>query len=140
MVNEIIKGISMALNAAFGDEYEVYANDVEQGLSPGSFFINTLQMSLSPLLGGRTLKTNSFDIHYFPKTIDIHMECYATAETMVDALRMITLPNEDQLLGTGMRYEVQDDALHFFVSYNHTRRITTDETAMDTLDMNTGTI
>ena len=32
MLNEIIKGISMALNAAFGDGYEIYQNDVEQGL------------------------------------------------------------------------------------------------------------
>ncbi|MFQ9772239.1 MAG: hypothetical protein ACLRX4_12285 [Oscillospiraceae bacterium] len=29
MLNEIIKGISMALNAAFGDGYKVYQNDVE---------------------------------------------------------------------------------------------------------------
>lgn len=26
MLNEIIKGISMALNAAFGDGYEIYQN------------------------------------------------------------------------------------------------------------------
>ena len=29
MLNEIIKGISMALNAAFGDGYEIYQYDVE---------------------------------------------------------------------------------------------------------------
>lgn len=39
MLNEVIKGISMALNTAFGDEYEIRQNDVEQGLVNGSFFI-----------------------------------------------------------------------------------------------------
>ena len=38
MLNEIIKGISMALNAAFGDGYEIYQNDVEQGLKEPCFF------------------------------------------------------------------------------------------------------
>ena len=33
MLNEVIKGISMALNTAFGDEYEILQNDVEQGLA-----------------------------------------------------------------------------------------------------------
>ena len=37
MLNEIIKGISMALNAAFGDGYEIYQNDVEQGLKEPCF-------------------------------------------------------------------------------------------------------
>lgn len=37
MLNEIIKGISMALNAAFGDEYEIFQNDVEQGLEEPCF-------------------------------------------------------------------------------------------------------
>ena len=39
MLNEIIKGISMALNAAFGDGYEIYQNDVEQGLKEPCFLI-----------------------------------------------------------------------------------------------------
>ena len=43
MLNEIIKGISMALNAAFGDGYEIYQNDVEQGLKEPCFLIAVLQ-------------------------------------------------------------------------------------------------
>lgn len=140
MVNEIIKGISIALNAAFGDEYEIYADDVKQGLNDGSFFINSLEFEVSPLLGGRALRINPFDILYFPKTENVHMECYSVAESMLDPLRLITLPNGDRLLGTGMRYELQDDVLHFFVNYNHTRRVTTEESAMESLDLETGTV
>ena len=43
MLNEIIKGISMALNAAFGDGYEIFQNDVEQGLKEPCFFIASVE-------------------------------------------------------------------------------------------------
>ena len=67
MLNEIIKGISMALNTAFGDGYEIYQNDVEQDLKEGCFFIQVLKPELSPLLGRRSMKRNPFDVLYFPK-------------------------------------------------------------------------
>ena len=67
MLNEVIKGISMALNTAFGDEYEIRQNDVEQGLVNGSFFIQVLKPELTPLLGRRSMKRNHFDVMYFPK-------------------------------------------------------------------------
>ena len=140
MVNEIVKGISLALNGAFGDEHEIYADDVSQGLSDGSFFINSLQTAISPLLGQRDLRTNSFDVLYFPETAQIHTECRDAAETMADALRLITLPGGDKLLGRDMRWELQDDVLHFFVNYNHTRRAASEADAMRTLDIETGTV
>ena len=139
MLNEIIKGISVALNTAFGDAHEIYENDVEQGLEPGSFFVNVLQPDLAPLLGGRGLKTNPFVIQYFPATGKIRSECYTVADTMLDCLQVITLPNGDILHGTRMRYEVQDDVLQFYVNYNHTRLTTPDETMMETLELETGT-
>lgn len=139
MLNEIIKGISMALNTAFGDKHRIYDNDVNQGFETGSFFIAVLQPALAPLLGGRGLKTNPFDIHYFPETTKAHTECYSVAETMMDALRFITLPNGDQLHATNIHYELQDDVLHFFVNFNHTRLVKEDAEAMETLTMDTGT-
>ena len=48
MLNEIIKGISMALNTAFGDGYEIYQNDVEQDLKEGCFFKQVLKPEHSP--------------------------------------------------------------------------------------------
>lgn len=38
MLNEIIKGISMALNAAFGDGYEIYQNECGTGFERTLFF------------------------------------------------------------------------------------------------------
>ena len=52
MLTEIVKGISMALNAAFGDGYEIFQNDVEQGLEEPCFLIAVLQPEITPCLGG----------------------------------------------------------------------------------------
>ena len=51
MLNEIVQGIARRLNAAFGDDYEIYQNKVEQGLQEPCFFIAVLQPEAKPLLG-----------------------------------------------------------------------------------------
>lgn len=43
MLNEIVKGIAVQLNAVFGDGFEIYQNNVEQGLKEPCFFIAVLQ-------------------------------------------------------------------------------------------------
>ena len=81
MLNEIIKGISMALNTAFGDGYEIYQNDVEQDLKEGCFFIQVLKPELSPLLGRRSMKRNPIP-RPRPKTGSSCGSCTALKSTM----------------------------------------------------------
>ena len=109
MLNEIIKGISMALNAAFGDGYEIYQNDVEQGLKEPCFLIAVLQPEITPMLGRRFIKRNPFDIQYFPTNPRNNAEMFTVAETMMEALDFITLPSGDLLHGTSVNYEIVDN-------------------------------
>lgn len=118
MMNEIIKGIARALNTEFGSKYDIYQNDVRQGLHEPCFFIAVLKPDVSPLLSGRYIRDNPFDIHYFPKRMDSHTEMYSVAERLIQCLEFITLPNGDIFRGTKMNYEVIDDVLHFFVNFN----------------------
>ena len=104
MLNEIIKGISMALNAAFGDEYKIYQNDVEQGLTEPCFFIAVLKPEITPMLGRRFIQRNPFDIQYFPTFPGNNAEMITAAGTMVEALNFITLPGGDLLHGTSVNY------------------------------------
>ena len=39
MINDIIIGISNAIYAEFGSDYEIYVDDVKQGLNEPCFFI-----------------------------------------------------------------------------------------------------
>lgn len=140
MLNEIIKGISIALNAAFGGGYEIYQNDAEQGLQEPCFFIQVLKPELSPLLGRRSMKRNPFDVMYFPTAPGNNAEMFTVAETLLECLALISLPNGDLLHGTGMNYEVADGVLYFMVNFNLPLIRPCDETYMETLKTDVGTV
>lgn len=140
MVNELIKGVSIKLNATFGDGYEIYVKDVKQGLKEPCFFIAVLQPERRPMLGLRSFQTNPFDIHYFPEDETDNGEMIGVAEQMMDALEMITLLNGDLIRGTNRKYEIVDGVLHFFVNFNMHLIKPVDATPMETLDVETGTV
>lgn len=137
MLNEIIQGVSMKLNAVFGDGYEIYQNDVEQGLKEPCFFIDVLKPERSPLLKDRYRSRNPLDIHYFPTSGGNNGEMITVAEGLMECLEFITLPNGDLLHGTSMSYEVVDNVLHFFISYNLTLHRPSDPIPMEILAVET---
>ena len=140
MLNEIIKGVSMKLNATFGNRYRAYENDVKQGLKPPCFFIGVLKPELSPLVGRRYLSTNPLDIRFIPPDGGRNTEMFSVAAELLEALEYITLSDGDMLRGTGMSYEVVDGVLHFFVSYNLTLIKPVEKIPMETLDVEMGTV
>lgn len=119
MINKIVDGISNALNQEFGDEYEIYQNNVLQGVKEPCFFIAVLEPSKEQLLQNRFLQRNPFDVHYFPKRWDDNREMQEAAERMLDCLEWI-IP-EEPIHGTEIRWQIEDGVLHFFVSYNVVR-------------------
>ncbi len=118
MLNEIIKGIARRLNAALGDGYEIYQNQVKQGLQEPCFFIGVLQPEQRPLLGLRARRVNPLVVQYFPRAEGDNAELLAMAERLLLELAFIQLPAGDWLRGTQMRYEIVDGVLQFFVNYN----------------------
>lgn len=140
MLNEIIKGVSMKLNTSFGDGYKIYQSDVKQGLKEPCFFIAVLQPELSPLLGTRRMNRNPLDVQYIPSGPGENAEMFSVAGKLVEVLEFITLPGGDLLHGTKMNYEVVDGVLHFFVNYNLPMIRPRDETYMETLETDVGTV
>lgn len=67
-------------------------------------------------------------------------EMFTVAETMIEALNFITLPGGDLLHGTSVNYEVVDNVLHFFVNFNLPMIRPADETMMETLETEVGTV
>lgn len=130
----------MALNTAFGDGYEIFQNNIEQGLKEPCFFISILKPEIIPMLGRRFIQRNQFDIQYFPTSPGNNAEMITAAETMIGALDFITLPGGDLLHGTSVNYEVVDNVLHFFVNYNLPVLKSTEQTYMETLETEVGTI
>lgn len=134
MIKKIIDGICLAISSNFGDEREIYTEEVEQGLEDGSFAIVCLNPTNSRFLGERYFRTNQFCIHYFPETDEPKSECLEILEELFDVLELIDVDG-DLVRGTNMTSEMDGDVLHFFVNYDFfTIHKTDDETYMEYLD------
>ena len=130
----------MALNAAFGDGYKIYTNDVKQGLKEPCFFVAVLEPTRKQMIGRRYRYDNPFCITYFPRHAGNNTEMLGVAEKLTEALELITVLDGDTVRGTGIRFEIVDGNLQFFVNYNHFMIKPTDPTFMGDLDVTVGTM
>ena len=137
MINEIIDGISLAINADFGDPYDIYTESIKQGLNVPCFSILCLNPTLEQVLGKRYFRTNQFCIHYFPSSKEVRSECNSVAERLFGALEYITVGG-DTIRGTEMHCELVDDVLSFFVNYDmYVYKDVVTEEPMETFEYNT---
>lgn len=118
MINSIIESIGVSLNAEFGDEYIIYTESIEQGLSEPCFFLFCINPTSQIFLKNRYFRENQFCIQYFPADKDrAKEECNAVAERLFLCLEYITVTG-DLVRGTKMKYEIIDGVLNFFVNYD----------------------
>jgi len=71
---------------------------------------------------------------------DLDLRVKRTPLPEEEALDFITLPSGDLLHGTSVNYEIVDNVLHFFVNYNLPMIRPAEETYMETLETEVGTI
>ena len=116
MEKEIIKGVSLSLRSAFGDGYEIYQNDVEQGLQEPCFFIGIVSLSRSFLPNGGVVDTVPLEVRYFPQDPADTPAMWEVARRVMDLLEMIPF-GEGKLRGQGLRAEIVDGVLHGFATY-----------------------
>lgn len=116
MMNDIIVGISTALYKEFGDEYEIYQEEIRQGLKEPCFFIQCIEATVKPFRGERYFCSNVFCIQYFP-TGNTNMECNSVFERMAYCLEYIDASG-DKMRGTKIRRELVDGVLNFFINYD----------------------
>lgn len=119
MINSIIEAVSASLNEEFGDGYEIYMEEIKQGLEEPWFFVQCLNSTNELFLGKRYFRRNQFCIQYFPESAEKQRECNGVAERLWQCLEYITMYGETKpIRGTKMRYEVVDGVLNFFVNYD----------------------
>jgi hypothetical protein len=117
MFNETMIGISQKLNQVFGDDYKIHLDEIEQGLKEPCFLIVNLKGGQEQEIGTLYTRDQSFDIHYFPQGKKITREVNDVADTLKMELEYITV-DDNPVRGTGMKHEVVDGVLHFFVNYD----------------------
>lgn len=114
MIVTILEGVAKRLKEDF-PEMRVYVNEVEQGLNPPCFLLAVLEPGRTQMVGEWWRQEQLFDVQYFPETADSR-ELYAIGSALFDTLETIALP-DGGLRGTGLRFEITDGVLHFFVKY-----------------------
>lgn len=132
MINDIVIGIAQALNGAFGDDYEIYSQEVEQGLKEPCFLILLVDSSNERIIGSRFKRKQPFNILYFSKDDETTNDMYSVGERMNDALEFISF-RDGKLMGTEMSFKVIDGVLNFLVDYNFTTIKQIDEEYMKEL-------
>lgn len=136
MINAVIRSISQAISAEFGDRYENYMEEIRQDLKEPCFFIQCPKPVSELFVGKRYVRKNQFCIQYFPESEQKHQECNGVAERMLHCLEYIRV-DDRMLRGTKMKYKVTDDILHFFVDYDFFVRRVEEEIPMDGMESET---
>lgn len=117
-IQNIIDGICEALNGAFGSDYELHTEAVEQGLKEPCFLIRCISPTKVIHLGRRYLRTNQFAIQFFPKsTLEPLQECQTVLETMFDCLESVKVSGRI-VHGSDVTSTFTDGVLTFTVNYN----------------------
>lgn len=135
MVNEMLNGISTQLYDVFGADYKYYVENVEQALKKPCFTIDSLmplQRSRNRVLYDRTIPVV---VHYFSnEKQSTKQDCYDKAELIVEALEYVPFHNA-LIRGEDISYQIVDDVLQVFVTYKFiTKKLTSNEDDMETLD------
>lgn len=112
-VNDVRDGVIRTLDTAFSD-IPIQGENISQGLQEPYFYVKLLSMGQAREVNRRYLRAHLFDIHYFAGT---NRERHAMAEQLYDILRRINV-GTGSAGGRGLRHEIVDDILHFFVSYD----------------------
>lgn len=118
MVNEIISGISTKLHETFGNDYKIYAEDIEQFLHEPCFFVTLITATRQQLGLSRYNQQNSFDICYFPNEDETNAQLNTIGEKLFETLEYIKLANGDVLHAVNTNFRIADKVLHFLVNYN----------------------
>ena len=134
MINKIIDGISIALNAEFGDAYKIYTENVEQGLKEPCFSIVCVSPNNRPFMGKKYSSQNKFCVHFFPSSDEKVAECMDVLDRLYDCLEIIKVDGEETL-GTKMTGEMDSGVLSFLVNYDMFMVKVEDQSQMESLNI-----
>lgn len=114
-INSIRDGVISTLSRHFPDA-DVYGERIAEDLKPPAFFVKLLDADQTQELGIRYLRSHMFDIHYFAPEKS-NEEYHDMAELLYDIMDLIEIDGA-MYHGTGMKHQIIDEVLHFFVDYN----------------------
>lgn len=89
MINEVRKGITDAIYAAFGDNYDIHTEASMQDMTEPAFFVRCISPSLPTQITGRRKATLLFVIQYFAESAEPKQEMNDVFEKLNKCLGLI---------------------------------------------------
>lgn len=89
MINEVRKGITDAIYAAFGDDYDIHTEASMQDMTEPAFFVRCISPSLPTQITGRRKATLLFVIQYFAESTEQKQEMNDVFEKLTECLELI---------------------------------------------------
>lgn len=89
MINEVRKGITDAIYAAFGDDYDIHTEASMQDMTEPAFFVRCISPSLPTQITGRRKATLLFVIQYFAESAEQKQEMNDVFEKLTECLELI---------------------------------------------------
>lgn len=119
MIDQIITAVSNRLNELFIGDYEIYSQNVEQGLQEPCFFIRLVSAVNTALLKTRKQMSYTVMVTYFPTEDESNDELMLVGDKLVGGLEYINTLSADIVRGFDMSYEIDatQNVLHFTVTY-----------------------
>ena len=114
-IKAIINGIRKRIYGLYEGLYDIYVEEVEQGLQMPCFMINLISSDIRMILKPRYIFESVFDVIYFG---DGYKDCMDRGSELYDILEYITINDKDLIRGTRMNMYIIKNILHFRVNYN----------------------
>ena len=108
MINEVLKGITDALYAAFGDNYEIHTEASMQDMEEPAFFVRCINPDVPRGLTGRRKATLLFIVQYFPESDEPKKEINTVYERLSECLDLIEADLLSALLEPGKSYTLEE--------------------------------
>lgn len=118
----ILQSLTVALSEKLEELFEnpiIYHDMLPMGYEAPCFFINAVDTQVSRQLYDRYKLQVNYDVTYHPEEKKFHnAEFSKVGNILAFGLETVNLEDGKPLRGNNIGYEVQDNVLHFFVTFD----------------------
>lgn len=118
MINSIIKGITNAIYQEFGDDYEIYTEEVEQGLEEPCFFVYCINPQSDIFLDRRRVNSHQFAVQYIAKGPNKKAEINGVFSRLNTVVEFIYV-NGDKMMASNVASNIEGGVLTITLSYKY---------------------
>ena len=100
--------------------YDIYGDIVKQGFKEPCFFVKQITKYAHNEVATKDY-SESYDIHFFldQEKEDKDIEYSRIGDTLLWLLELLPIKDNKLIRGKGRSYEIVDDVMHFYITYDY---------------------